>query len=287
MIQQHFKEYINSFRQGKGWAIPGAIDAVSWGIIILFFAVFINYVETKSVEILQGKTPEQIQVLLATAPEQVLPLMSQLKSFIYIFLGTLTVLLPLTLFLVSLAGALVWNYLCRRTLTKKTYWRWNVLNLTLLLPLFAYGLLFLIVKFLTLFLFRSAVDAIPVFYVSHSTLVDGIIMMLNNLINVAGGIFAVLFVFAVYYEFTHRYLVWASIGSGIHLLGKHWSILWRKIVLIIITMGIVTALLIPVRQVLLFLPTVSLVVDLIVVLFILSWLRFYLFSTLHGTQQIS
>src|SRR3990167_9752675 len=137
-MNKHLQQYIDSFKVKKVFWVTFLTDLIFFGAVGLIFSQFSTYLQHKSVEIMAGRTPEQIQQLILSAPEQALPFLEQLKSFLFVSVGTLALLVILTFLLFSLEQAFIWNTLQQKKVTSKTYWRWNLLYLGLIIPLFLF-----------------------------------------------------------------------------------------------------------------------------------------------------
>jgi len=163
-MNKHLQQYIDSFKVKKVFWVTFLTDLIFFGAVGLIFSQFSTYLQHKSVEIMAGRTPEQIQQLILSAPEQALPFLEQLKSFLFVSVGTLALLVILTFLLFSLEQAFIWNTLQQKKVTSKTYWRWNLLHLGLIIPLLLYGLGAGIVKLGTSSLFQWLGNLNPAFY---------------------------------------------------------------------------------------------------------------------------
>ena len=105
-MNRHIKNYLKSFNfKRKFWEIF-AIDFVTISVIYFFPMLFANYLNKNIAILTSGQTPEQLQTLLSTAsPEELLPFLTQLKSFMLIFLLGLAFILIMSLFLFSFSRA--------------------------------------------------------------------------------------------------------------------------------------------------------------------------------------
>ncbi len=282
-MNQYFRQYFDSFKLRKEFWTVALIDVIFFGSIGLLFSQFGRYLQNASSTLMAGRTPEEIQQLLAAAPEQALPFLDQLKSFLLVSLGLIIVLVVLAFLLFSLEQAWIWNYLRTKKLTTKTYWRWNLLHLGLLIPLLIYGLGAGILKLLTSALFRVLANISPTLYFNHAAVIDSIVLILNNAVSFLLILFFLLVLSLIYYEFTEKYRVFASIQDAFGLIKAHWSSWWRMILLMVLTAVVLTALLIPVRNWLFIYPMWSAIVNLVISFLFLGWMRIYLLSTLaHG-----
>jgi hypothetical protein len=279
-MNKHLKNYFKSFSfKRKFWEIF-AIDFVTISIIYFFFALFANYLNKNMAILTSGQTPEQLQALLSSAsPEQLLPFLTQLKSFMLTFLLGIAFLLIISLFLFSFSRALIWNKLHHRKLTKKTYWRWNGLNLALLFPLFLLLLIVVIVKLIFNIIFSKIFVLFPSFAVTHPQFMQIIQLILHNTVNFFLALLLLVVIFFTYYLFTDKYKVWLSIGESFNFVKVKWSRIWRMLLLSLSTAIILTLIILPLRKLLLPYQFTYFIINVCISLFYLAWLRIYLLRT--------
>lgn len=281
-MNMHFRHYIDSFRLHTEFWIILMVDVIFFGLLGLVFSRFGTHLQTRSQELMAGRTPEQIQQLLATAPEKALPFLTELKSFLLLSFGLILILVVLAFLLFSLQQAWIWNYLRKKKLTTKTYWRWNVLHLGLILPVLIYGLGAGVLKLLTSALLRVLANISPTFYFNHAAVIDSIVLILNNAVSFFLIFLFLVILYLIYFVFTEKYRVVASIQDALMLVKKQWSWWWRQILLMVLTAVVLTAIFIPLRHWLLVYPLWSAVLNLLISFLFLGWMRLYVLSTLHG-----
>lgn len=284
-MNKHLQHYVDSFKVKKVFWVTYFTDLIFFGAVGLLFSRFGAYLQNRSIELMAGRTPEQIQQIIISTPEQALPFLDQLKSFLFITVGILALLAISTFLLFSLQQAFIWNTLHQKKLTPKTYWRWNLLHLSLVFPLLLYGLGAGIMKLLTSSLFRMLGNLNPVFYFQNAALIDGIILVLNNAVSFILVLFAFLMLFLIYFTFTEKYKVWSSLSEGLSKLKPQWSSWWRILLLSMLMAVIITAIMIPLRKALFLYPVAESGLNFAVSFLFLSWMRLYIVSTLkHGHQ---
>src|SRR3989338_8556409 len=100
-LKESWKNYLSSFKQRSRLIYLFLIDTGAFSIIFLVFYWFSNYLQTKSQDILQGRTAEEVQKLLSTSadPQQVLPFLVNIRSFLLISLVLLVLIIVGALFL--------------------------------------------------------------------------------------------------------------------------------------------------------------------------------------------
>lgn len=140
----------------------------------------------------------------------------------------------------------------------------------------AYGLGYVIIKLLLVGGLRLLFSLNPVFYFNQREGIEIIIASFSGLVNFGLGLFFLIFVFLVYFSFAERYKVWESIGKGFGLVKAKWKRLWKLWLLALGTAAVVTLVLLPVRG--LFYGYGLTVLNLVVSLLFLAWMRVYLFK---------
>ena len=123
----HLNNYLKSFKN-KSILKVFLYDAIFWLIIVGIFAIFLTYYQKRSLSL--ASSPQELQKLILSAPAQAQEVISQLNNFLFTFIGGFFILLLLSLFLYSYTRKKKWNYLSNN---KTKYWRWNALNLILLI----------------------------------------------------------------------------------------------------------------------------------------------------------
>ncbi len=275
------KTYLNSFRFKKVFGEILLIDLIYFGIITLLFSITLNFFQNKFTVLTGGKTPEQVQQLLASAsPEQLLPFLSQLKFYLFLFLIVITLLSLLAFFSYSFSQSLIWHKL----LAKKAFrhWKWNLLNLALIIPILLYTLAALILKLISGYLFKKIATINPAFYLQNSGYLDAILILLNGIVTFLLVLLGLIIILLTYFSFTEKNLVWVSIGESFHLLKFHWKKLWKLLLLAALTAILITLILIPIKKIL---PTSILLdqtLNLLLSAFYLAWIRIYLVRTINS-----
>lgn len=270
----YWKDYIRSFKLTNDFWMTLTVDFIFFGIMMMVFSWFSDYVQGKSILLMQGKTPEQLQELFLSSPADAAPYLNDLTTFLITFLVILAILLLLTFFGFSLIQAMIWNHLLGKRLSSKNYWRWNALHVTLLFPLLIYGLLFFILKLITGGIFNFLLTLNETFYFQHVSLVLSTLKFLNAGTGFILAVPFLLFLFLVYVNFVKEYRVWFSIGEGLRLSKVH-----RKKIVMIAFFSLVSMI----GLTMVLLPFQSLVrtsflltgIDLLFLLAFVSWLRIY------------
>lgn len=263
-MNKHFRTYLDSFKPKKELFYIFIVDVLFWGIIFGLFSLFGQIMQGKSWLLTKGKTPEQIQQLLLTMqPEEMQAFFLQMKSFMVFFIIGLMVLGAITLLLFSLSRGLIWNKLVERKLTSKSYWKWNGLNLALIMPLLVYLLVFAIVKILfNLFI---------VLAITNQTFLS----LASDFINIIFLLGWLVFGFLVGYSFVKEYKVWKSLGEAFGLIKLKWKNIWRMFLLALGTAMVLGLALGLAGKGLIYQKELLVGLNAVVFLLFLAWMRVY------------
>ncbi|MDP3698447.1 MAG: hypothetical protein Q8R47_02575 [Nanoarchaeota archaeon] len=286
-MNKHLQQYLDSFRLGKEFVRTFLIDLLSISIIVFVFTWFSSYTQARSLALLQGRTTEELQqMLISLSPQQLMPFMSALKWFLISSLIGLVVLLIGSVFLFSYSRARIWNHLQGKRVNSKNYWRWNLLNLSLLVPLLLFLAVILVVKLAMLLLLSLPEKLMPVFYITHTALMENIRVMLDGATLFYLVVLFMVIIFLVYDHFVKSYKIWESIGAGFSSFKKNWKKALLVAFFATVTALLATVILLPIRKALLFYPLSSTLLNVLLAAFFLSWLSLYVSRALaaHGHQ---
>ena len=264
-MNKHIKNYLRSFKFKKEHWYTLIVDGLFLGILTGTLFLFNSLIVQKAYLISNGKTADEIkQMLLSMDPVKAQAFLDTLKSFVFTFAIGLIILVVGGWFLFSLSRKLIWNHLTKH---RTKYWRWNVLNLVLIVPLLIYLILFGLTKII----FNSLIAIINnQFWVSF----------FNSAFNLFFLMGFISFTFLIYYNFSKKYEAWDSIGKSFHLIRKKWSRIWPLFLLSLGSAVILSALLWPVTKLFTIQSTGAVAFSGVVSLFYLAWFRLYLFRTI-------
>ncbi len=285
-MNQTIQHYLDSFKLGKQFAAAFLIDFAFLAAIIFTFIWFSSYAQQRSLELLQGRTTAELQqMMLSLSPEQLLPFVTALKWFLITSLVSLFFLLVGSFFLFSYSQARNSNYLQGKNVTSKNYWRWNLLNLSLLVPSLLFFSALLVVKLFMMLLLNLPQKIMPIFYITHSNLMDNIRLVIDEAALFYMVVLFIVLILCIYHNFVKSYKVWDSIGAGFSILKKQWKKILLLVLFATVSALIATVILIPVKKALIFYPIYSALLNIVFAAFFLAWLRSYVFnSVLHGHQ---
>lgn len=285
-MNKHLQHYLNSFKLGKQFATTFFIDLATLSIIIFSFIWFSSYTQQRSLELLQGRTAIELQqMLLSLNPEQLAPFLASLKWFLITSLIGLVLLIVGSVLLFSYSHARIWNYLQGKTVTKKNYWRWNLLNLSLAVPFLLFLAILLVVKLATMLLLNIPPKLMPLFYLTHSNLMENIRLIVDGAVLFYMVVLFITIILFIYNHFVKSYKVWDSIGAGFSTFNKNWKKVLLLVLLATASALIATVILLPIKKALIFYPLYSTLLNVLLAAFFLAWLRMYVFnSVLHGAQ---
>jgi hypothetical protein len=257
------------------------LDLICFGLIFLAFSLFGAYLQAQSAVLMNGMTLEQMQEFMATAmPEQLLPFTQALQSYLLMFVFGGILLLVGSLLFFSWCTALIWNHLQGKHLGRKTYWRWNLLHLAIILPMLGYALLVVVVKFIFNGVLRWLFTVSTTFYLAHESLLTSIATLVNGIVSFILMLLFLVWLFLVYYAFVEKYKVWSSIGEGFRQFRAQWSRLWRGM-LWMLALSIILALLLMLIKKLPLLSWILILIQFLLSVAYFTWARKYVLQLMH------
>ena len=267
-MELNLKGYLDSFRD-KYIVLSTVVDVVFFAVMGPILYLFKLFTDSKTQEFLGGRTQQQLQDVIVNNPEQGQIIAQQLQSFMINFgLGVILIVL-LSLFLFSLTRGYLWNKLLNKNFTKKKYWRWNSLNLALILPTLIYLVFVFIVRIIYLQTY-SAINNQAAF------------SFISEIISLVLIVIYLIFLFLIYYSFTFRYKVWQSIGEGFKLVKTRWNTIWRSFIFMLITLVILTVITSLLTRLFPFQETLLIYVDSVLLILFVAWMRVYLLRRIHS-----
>ncbi|MBT4538969.1 hypothetical protein HOC32_01645 [Candidatus Woesearchaeota archaeon] len=277
---KHIVSFLRSFKFKTTYWFQLLHDAAFLGIILGFFTWFGRALENRSINLFQGNTPEQIQQLLLTAPEQVAPLVGNLRIFLVILVVGVIGLLLMTYLLYVLSRLGIWNKLVHNKWSYKPFGKWLVLHLALIFPLLGIGLIYLIFKILLGLIIQALFTANSLWYFSHQDGITIALTSINGMISLFLSLFVLAYLFHVYRDFVQRKKVWESIGKGFSVF-RNVKVLFSTVGFATLIAIVITLIFFPIQKVLFTSPGLLSFLQIVVVLLYISWVRQYFFIT-HG-----
>lgn len=269
-----FKEYISTFKFNFDFWSTFLVDYIFFAGFWLLFTWFSDYVNTQSKGLLQGKTVEQIQQSFTPEnAQQSLAFLSQLHSFLWIFVGGLVLLVFGGFCLFGLEQAVIWYHFERKKVAWRTYWKWNVFHLVLIIPLVLYGLFYVLITLIFSGIFKWFAELSPTLYFKAPSVFQQLVKFLNGVVSFSLGIWLLLLLFLMWYVFANKYMVWASIGEAFQVFGQKKKKLLRIFVFALVMAVLFTLVAIPFRMLFASVTVLSMLFDLFVLFFFITWLR--------------
>lgn len=264
-MNKHIRNYLNSFKLKKAHLYTLLVDAGFVGVMFLVLSFFGNLIRKKAELISQGKTAEQLQeMLLSMQPGEAEAYLAGLQGFVITFIIGIIVTVVGGLLLYSLSRKLVWSHLLGEKFNKKRYWRWNLLNLALIIPLLLYFLAFGLVRLMLGYLFSLFKSQV-------------VLSTFYNIANLFLLFILLIFVFLVYYNFNKNYKVWEGIGKAFNLMKIRWKRIWPMLLLILGTAIVLGVVFWPIGRMFIYQPNILMGINAGVSLFFLAWMRIYVF----------
>ena len=278
-----FKEYLSTFKFTFDFWSTFLVDYIFFSGIWLLFTWFSEYVNTQSKGLLQGKTIEQIQQSFTPEnAQQSLAFLSQLHSFLWVFVGGLVLLIVGGFLLFGLEQAVIWYHFERKKVAWKTYWKWNVFHIVLVIPLLLYGLFYVLATLVFSGIFNFIIGLMPTLYFKAPSTFQAGVKFLNSVVSFSLGIWLLLLLFVICYMFANKYTVWASIGEGFHVFSQKKQKLVRVFCFALVTAVLFTVAAIPFRMLFASVEVLSMLFDLLVLFFFIGWLRLVVVRVLRG-----
>jgi hypothetical protein len=275
-----FKDYLNSFKfNNRNWYCL-VVDVIFAIILTIVFVVSGQILNSSANKISLGMDANGIKEYLLTAPiNQVQAYSTNLQVFVITIIVLTILLLVITLFLYSLSRALIWNKLNNKKLTKKTYWRWNALNLALLIPLFLYWVVSIIILTLVSGIITLLTRPLANFAMLHPTFMQNSIGIVMTLITSFLILLFLVFTLLTYNNFAKTHLVGKSMLHSYQKIIQN-----KKYALKIILFAIITSLVLGLITFgiskLPLISSVQMIIGVLLSLLYLAWLRIYLIKTI-------
>lgn len=267
-MNSSLQHYFDSLTPQKSHWFSFLIDGGMIIILLLLGIAFTTILNAQAVA-LGATSTEQLQQLLLSQPEQAQDIVLQLRSYVLFFLIGGLLFLLVTLALSSLSQALIWNILTRRKLSLKSYGKWNLFHLALLIPLLFILLLYLIIRI-------GINTLLPLIVTNQNVYAIG-----SQFITALFGVFFLLWYFSSCYSFTATNNVWESLGKSFSLMKDQFFSLFTFSLLTIILLAL---LLLPFQNYFFLYPQRGLYVQGAVFLLFLAWMRVYLVCQLTSEK---
>jgi len=262
------KDYYNSFTFNKKFWRTFIIDVVAILLIIVIFLSLSSIIEKTAYDISGGKSVDELKFLLLTGTEEgAKEFLSNITSFVYTLIAGLLVAVTISLVLFSLSRNLIWSTILEQKFNLRKFWRWNLLNIVLIVFFAVYITLYLILRTVLNSFFKFTTETKAVIY--------------SNSLNAFFFLIFIIFLFLTYYIFSHKNKVWETIGATFHLMKVKFGLL-SKTFIFIVTTGIILSLIIYfIKKSSVLLPSqTTMFVEIIILLLFLAWARIYLVKSM-------
>lgn len=268
-MNSSLQHYFDSFIPQKTHLFSFLIDSGMIIILLLLGIAFTTILNAQAVA-LGATSAEQLQQLLLSQPEQAQDIVLQLRSYVLFFLIGGSAFLLVTLALSSFSQALIWNILTRRKLSLKSYGKWNLFHLALLIPVLFILLLYLIIRI-------GINTLLPLIVTNQNVYAIG-----SQLITALFGVFFLLWYFSSCYSFTATHNVWESLGKSFSLIKDKFFILFTFSLLTLIFLAL---LLLPFQNYFFLYPQRGLIAQVFLFVLFLAWMRVYLVRTISDQEK--
>ncbi len=260
LFKDVFKDYFNSFKVKSDFLYTLIVDAVLVAAVVIIFSLIVAPLNEQAQEISGGRTPTALQSYLLSLPQQELQeYAGELRAFTIKLISAL-ILLPIFVFLLySFEQAVVWSLINKKEFNFRQHWKWNLVNVVLLLIFTAFLIGYLIIGRLILVFVDNVITG---------NFVNGLIMLLFFTA-------FLLIAFLSYNSFVETRMVWSSVGSAFRKIKVNFKNVAAVYLFAFLTIVVLQLVQIPLRNYYFVYPNVSLYVN--VALFVLwaAWFRMY------------
>jgi hypothetical protein len=264
------KIFYNSFRLKGNFVYTLIIDVLFIIITAFIFNSLSTYISNKAAALTGGRDAGALHNFIISQPEAQLQLFGdQLSSFVTQFVGILILLPIITFLLYSASRSILWHFLLNKEFKFKQHWKWNLLNLIILLLFVAWAIIFLIVKIMLAFFLTTA---------STSVLdaVNGIQILIFLTPFLA-------FLFITYAKFTNTRKVLHSIGASFKTIKTKFKCFAAASLLPFGVILILQLIQIPFHEQYFIYPQLSLYINAAIFLIWLAWFRIYTIQQINDS----
>jgi len=258
------------------------VDFIFLAVLFTLVTGLTQLLEDKATDVMQGKTPNEIQeILLKATAEQSLAYVTELQYFVIFAVVGIFLLLLFSFLTFGLTQALIWHHLLEKKFEFKKHWRWDALHVVLFIPALFYVLCYVIVAFIAALLINGFWQVFSTFYFQYTSFADGLQSFVSGMIQFCFIVFGGILLFLIYYTFTKEYKVWKSIGDTFSLIKSKWKRLVVVFLFSVLTSSVLALIMLPLRRMLENFSVIAMALDLAVIVLFLAWLRIYLVSSLE------
>ena len=267
-MNKYLHQYFQSFDPNRKHLISIITDALLFGILLISFLLFTNYVQDSVYGLNSITHPDYIQQRLSEMTSaEVQAFVVEMRTFLYGFVGGTFFLVLMTIFLFSLSNSVLWKKLLHQQFTWKTIPRWMGLTCFLILLLIIFLLITLVLRVvLTYFFTRITTNELA-------------LSVFNNALSIGMLLIFVLFIFLTFYHLAKDNVVFNSIGKAFKMMKKKF---WILFLLAWITAHIPLVIALPFDNVLRFNQPLLKVLAVMITLIYLTWLRIYLLKSVES-----
>lgn len=251
------KSYLKPFRWHQDLWKPFLIDAITLPIIVLIWLSLGKILTRIAYSLSQGRSLEELKLFILSSPEAAQAFVANTKYLLAALIGGPLLAFILTILIFSLSRAIIWQ----PKFDRKRFWKWNGLNLTLLLILVPYIMLNLAFNLLLNFLTESEIAR-----------------------GIANGFFLIVFLvllFTIYHSFARTYNIAESINYALKAIKRKFRE-YAKAFLSAFIVGLILSLIVSFLKKQFYWTYLgwpkwlTVIVELGIFLAYIAWIRFYL-----------
>ena len=236
-MNKMIKKYLNSFKVKKDFWQIFVIDSTFFLTFLILFqnikSILINLMPKEMV----GRTPEQLQSMVGSNPEKLVEIMLPIQKYLLTYFVTFTVFFIFAFILYSLSRSLIWEVIInKKKMFFSKHFKWNLLNLMLIVPLITYLIFVFIIKLVLEGSLKYLLTSSPYLQLNYPLLIRYTHSTFANLISFYLIVGFLYYMFFVYNKFVNGKKVFASIIGGLNLFHNNFKKINKFILFSFITL---------------------------------------------------
>ena len=274
-LKNSWKRYLNSFKVKEIWQVL----VVDLTFFAFFFIVFRNIksILTSSVpKEMVGKTPEQLQGMVGTNPEKLVEIILPIQKYLLTYFLTFLIFFLFAFLLYSLSRSLVWEVIInKRKLVFLKHFKWNLLNLVLIVPLICFIIFSMIIKFVFGGTLKYLLTSSTYLQLNYQNLIKYTHSTLTGIVSFYLIFMALCYFFFVYDKFVDKKKVFKSIIDGLNFIHNKFKEINKFILCTLLTLIPFFLITILFERIFFTYPNILLYFNGILSFIYLAWFRMY------------
>jgi hypothetical protein len=264
ILEENLKLFIDSFRSGTKFLYILGYELLFYAVVVPLYLLFSSILDRKleainAMDILSKISQESMMNVTAAQTQEIELLAMSLKNIISFFIIGLIIFIIVALLVYSLSRNLIWNYLLKKKFDRKTYLKFNLLNITLAIMLAVVLLILSVLR-------------IPVIIALANISVDFAVVFLSSLFLVF-YIAIIYFIYLVYINYVKTSKVFKSFNKTFKLIKTKFANIGISYLFILVFSIVIS---IAARLIWLLPAAIQTYFNLAVVLLFLTWMKVYI-----------